>query len=587
MGRYLRTMTRYGAYSAAVRHEFSMLSRIVRLFGSVGRAAGASRAQRDTIRAVEQARRAISRGEFSAAEDILCTASGGGVDDVEALHLLGVVLNRTGRPERAAEILTSARKLAPDHERVYKELAVANLARCQLGSDLRKTLDALSQRLDSASPTPEVRRLLNAGMQMPGRNDPPEVIRAEVAFLLGAACLSVDEEGAELCSRILGGAEDADSQYAVFDLQIPMPDYCRKLGFPCKITGSLELSPMQRPRNPAAPAVPSFLCALPEGLVLGRSFIPAAKTGHAFPEQCIHNPRKLRWDNAARVFDMVRLAAGPRLLVSSSGTDSYDGRHLLVGNSENFGHWLLNHFSRLRHAEEEPALREAPLIVGDDIRPVHRQCLIRAGIAPEQLVYLRRGRIASFGELWVPSLLFCGLAGRDGMGGGLYWSSEAITFVRRRLRLDFSARPMRRIFVGRKDARWRRLINEAEIVEMLGRFGFETVDPGAMSLDEQIELAASAQIIVGAFGAGMNLLLFAPEGTPVVELKYDLEGVMDINWALTGTLRQPHHEIIGASHPTDPDFLKRDFTVAAERVRQVVEEALDSLGAPMNSSRMG
>ena len=85
----------------------------------------------------------------------------------------------------------------------------------------------------------------------------------------------------------------------------------------------------------------------------------------------------------------------------------------------------------------------------------------------------------------------------------------------------------------------------------------------------------------------MNLLLFAPEGTPVVELKYDLEGVMDINWALTGTLRQPHHEIIGASHPTDPDFLKRDFTVAAERVRQVVEEALDSLGAPMNSSRMG
>lgn len=537
------------------------------------------------IRVLELARQAISRKEFSAAEDILCASSVGPVRDVEVLHLLGVVMNRTGRPERAAEILTAARTRAPEHERIYKELAVARLARCQLGRDLQQTLDALSRRLDSAAPTAEVRRLLDAGMRMPGRNDPPELIRTEVAFLLGVACLSVDEEGAEQCARILGGAGDAGSHYAVFDLQITLPDYCRKLGYPCKIAGALELGPMQRPPNPAAPRVPSFLCALPEGLVLGRSFIPATQTGHAFPEQCIHNPGKLRWDTAAHVFDMVRLAAGSRLLVSSSGADSYPGRHLLLGNSENFGHWLLNHFSRLRHAEDEPALREAPLVVGDDIRPIHRQCLFRAGIAPEQIVYLRQGRIASFGELWVPSLLFCGLAGSDGVGGRLYWNSEAITFIRRRLRLDFSARPLRRIYVGRKDARWRRLINEAEIVDMLERFGFETVDPGAMSLDEQIELAACAQIIVGAFGAGMNLLLFAPEGTPVVELKYDLEGLMDINWALTGTLRQPHHEIIGESRPTDPDLLKRDFTVAADRVREVVEQALDSLGAPMNSAR--
>ncbi len=560
-----------------------MLSRIVRLLGSVGRTAGAPCDQQDTFRMLEDARRAISRREFSAAEQILRASSDGQVRDVEVLHLLGVVLNRTGRPERAAAILAGARNLAPDHERLYKELAVANLALCELGDDLQQTLDALSQRLDSVSPTAEVRRLLDAGMQMPGRNDPPEVIRREVAFLLGAACLSVDEEGAELCSRILGGAGDADSQYAVFDLQIPLPDYCRKLGFPCETLDALELGPMRRPRNPAAPAVPSFLCALPEGLVLGRSFIPAAQTGHAFPEQCIHNPGKLQWDNAARVFDMVRLAAASRLLVSSSGTDSYDGRHLLLGNHENFGHWLLNHFSRLRHAEDEPLLSEAPLVFGDDIRPVHRQCLIRAGIAPEQLVCLRQGRIARFGELWVPSLLFCGIAGRNGTASGLYWNAEAVTFIRRRLRLDFGAGPTRRIFVERKDARWRRLLNEAEIVDMLGRFGFETVDPGAMSLDEQIELAASAQIIVGAFGAGMNLLLFAPEGTPVVELKYDLEGLMDINWALTRTLRQPYHEIIGESRPTDPDLLKRDFIVAAERVREVVEHALDALGAPMNS----
>jgi capsular polysaccharide biosynthesis protein len=118
-------------------------------------------------------------------------------------------------------------------------------------------------------------------------------------------------------------------------------------------------------------------------------------------------------------------------------------------------------------------------------------------------------------------------------------------------------------------------------VSMLGRFGFETVDPAGLSLDEQIDLAADAQIIVGVFGNGMNLLLFAPEGTPVVELKYDIQGSMDINPALTGALRQPYCGISGESHPTHADVLKRDFTVSADRVRETVEQALAALGAAM------
>jgi capsular polysaccharide biosynthesis protein len=314
-------------------------------------------------------------------------------------------------------------------------------------------------------------------------------------------------------------------------------------------------------------------------VVLGRSFIPAAQTGHAFAEQCIHNPRKLQWDTAPRVFDTLCLASGSRILAGSSGTDAFPGRHVLIGNHENWGHWLLNHFSRLSHLEQEPGLRDAPVVVGDDIRPIHLECLSRAGIAPGQIVRLRQGRLASFGELWVPSMLYCAIGGYEGRGARLHWNAGAIGFMRRQLRLDFSAPAKRRIYIGRKDARWRRLLNEAEIVEVLRRFGFETVDPGAMSLDEQIELGASAQIIVGAFGAGLNLLLFAREGTPVVELKYNLNGLMDINWALTGALLQPHHEIFGESQPTDPDFLKRDFTVDADRVREVVGKALDALDA--------
>jgi hypothetical protein len=54
---------------------------------------------------------------------------------------------------------------------------------------------------------------------------------------------------------------------------------------------------------------------------------------------------------------------------------------------------------------------------------------------------------------------------------------------------------------------------------------------------------------------------------------------MDFNWALAEGLKQPHHVILGESRPTDPDILKRDFTVSPDSVREIVEQALVSLGA--------
>jgi hypothetical protein len=560
-----------------------MFSRFSRFLVSPKRIWGMLRNQTGPGRRIEDARRAIAREDYAAAENFLSAVRNRPPPHVEAAHLLGVVLNRSGRSGSAEEILAGARELAPDHAGVLRELAMARLARCQWGDELARALNARARRRESDTATAEVQRVLDAGLRMPDGGDSAEA-SANIAFLLGLALLSMNEDGADACSRAWRGAEAPGSEYAEFDLRTPIVEYCWKLGHPWKTFDDLRLRPIRRdldPMDTTVPGVPSFLCMLPKGMVLGASFIPATQTGHAFPDQCIHNARKLKWENAADVLDTVRLACPSRLLVNTCGTDYYDGPHLLLGNSENFAHWLLNHLPRLRVAEEVPALADIPVVVGDDIRPSHRDCLIRAGIAPDQIVYLRPGRIATFGELWVPSLLFCGLDADRGLGSGLHWNPELLAFLRRRLGLKHSAMPTRRIFISRKNARWRRLLNEAEVVSTLNRFGFEVVDPGAMTLNEQIDLAANAQIIVGALGAGIYFFLFAPEGTPVVELKYETHDVMDFNWALAAGLKQPHHTIIGESRPTDPDILKRDFTVSADRVREVVEQALGSLG-PQN-----
>lgn len=76
----------------------------------------------------------------------------------------------------------------------------------------------------------------------------------------------------------------------------------------------------------------------------------------------------------------------------------------------------------------------------------------------------------------------------------------------------------RRLFVSRRDAGVRRLVNEDETFNALRPLGFQLVVPGELSFREQASLFASAEAIVGTHGAGMTNMAFAPPNAAVVEL---------------------------------------------------------------------
>jgi len=77
--------------------------------------------------------------------------------------------------------------------------------------------------------------------------------------------------------------------------------------------------------------------------------------------------------------------------------------------------------------------------------------------------------------------------------------------------------PGRRIYVSRADAPARKVANEAEIVEMLGRYGFESVTLSGHAFDAQARIFNQADIIVGANGAGLSHIVFCRAGTTVIE----------------------------------------------------------------------
>ena len=96
----------------------------------------------------------------------------------------------------------------------------------------------------------------------------------------------------------------------------------------------------------------------------------------------------------------------------------------------------------------------------------------------------------------------------------------AVQWVRNRLlpQVDISG-PRRRIYVTRgPSANNRTVLNEERVLPFLESRGFELVDPGTMSVVDQIRTFATADIIVATHGAALANLTFATPGATVIEL---------------------------------------------------------------------
>jgi hypothetical protein len=79
--------------------------------------------------------------------------------------------------------------------------------------------------------------------------------------------------------------------------------------------------------------------------------------------------------------------------------------------------------------------------------------------------------------------------------------------------------PSRRLYITRPPAKGTRVVsNEDAVSRVLERYGYEPVDPGTMTVAEQIRTFASASAIVAPHGAALANLTFASPGLDVLEL---------------------------------------------------------------------
>ena len=75
-----------------------------------------------------------------------------------------------------------------------------------------------------------------------------------------------------------------------------------------------------------------------------------------------------------------------------------------------------------------------------------------------------------------------------------------------------------RIYISRRIAGTRRIINENEVIKLLESLGFVTITGESMSIAEKIELMSNTKVVLGQHSGGFTNLLFCNPGTKIIEV---------------------------------------------------------------------
>ena len=164
---------------------------------------------------------------------------------------------------------------------------------------------------------------------------------------------------------------------------------------------------------------------------------------------------------------------------------------------QRYFHWMFDVLPRLELLQMSK-IRIDKYVINNDYR-FQRETLEKLQIDPDIIISPSSQTHIEADELVVPSL--------PGTSG--FVTPRSCQFLRDNFLSEFPNRnPSRFLYITRKDALTRRVVNEAEIIDCLRQFDFEVIELANRSVSEQAELFASARIVVGPHGAGLTNLVF-------------------------------------------------------------------------------
>jgi capsular polysaccharide biosynthesis protein len=178
----------------------------------------------------------------------------------------------------------------------------------------------------------------------------------------------------------------------------------------------------------------------------------------------------------------------------------------------NYYHWLIDLLPRvclLRAADGGLASFQNLLINGSQAH--YEEASLRAlGVPPEKVLYVDSHDRFQIGEATIPSM--------DHFSKVIApWKIETLRAMPDSLPRGQTA-PSRRLYISRKHAVVRRIINEPELERILRDAGFITVELESCSWSDQVAMFAAAEVVLAPHGAALANITFCQPGAVLAEV---------------------------------------------------------------------
>ena len=189
------------------------------------------------------------------------------------------------------------------------------------------------------------------------------------------------------------------------------------------------------------------------------------------------------------------------------------------GGNYNYYHWLFDVIPRLFVLEDSLVIVSSfKLLVPDNRLPFQVSSLSRLGFHAEDILSSRDYSHCVAKRLIAISHPRAG--SRNQSGSPSAWICERLrdAFMSPEQK-NASGNDRLRLYISRGDnTNQRVLVNESELLNRLASREFQSVELSKLSFDEQIDLFACAEAVIGVHGAGLSNLVFAPAGCLVIEI---------------------------------------------------------------------
>ncbi len=196
-------------------------------------------------------------------------------------------------------------------------------------------------------------------------------------------------------------------------------------------------------------------------------------------------------------------------------------------SSPNYTHFALDVLSRLHIVDKYAECRDWPILL--DIGPLETKNLIDLlgfiNKSRHPVITISHDDIFIISQCVFPSFLTYFIqANTNDLPSEVYAgivSPRAVRYLRNCLAevvpkstIDYSDK--KKLFLYRGDNS--RFVNEDEIARYFSGLGFKIVDPGKMTIIEQVKLFQSAQIVVAAHGTALMNIMWMSPGSSVIEI---------------------------------------------------------------------